>query len=233
MADGLDIAIFGSSLVSSWWNGAATYYRGLVRELHDLGHHVTFHEPIAYERQEHRDIDTSNCIAEFRRCVEELGFVGAMINPDPGADRQTPGMNKEYWFPLYEESVRLQAPLIVHPSISRDPRHWMRPGTLQLGAPPPLSLYIHLPWCLKKCPYCDFNSHEWRATAAPGEAMPESRYLDALRADLEASLPLVWGRPVHSVFIGGGTPSLFSPEAIDRLLADVRARLPLEPDADL
>ena len=116
---------------------------------------------------------------------------------------------------------------------SRDPRHWMRPGTLQLGAPPPLSLYIHLPWCLKKCPYCDFNSHEWSATAASGEAMPEARYLDALRADLEASLPLVWGRPVHSVFIGGGTPSLFSPEAIDRLLADVRARLPLEPDAEI
>jgi len=115
----------------------------------------------------------------------------------------------------------------------RDPRHWMRPGTLQLSALPPLSLYIHLPWCLKKCPYCDFNSHEWSATAAPGESMPEARYLDALRADLEAALPLVWGRPVVSVFIGGGTPSLFSPDAIDRLLADVRARLPLEPDAEI
>jgi putative oxygen-independent coproporphyrinogen III oxidase len=119
------------------------------------------------------------------------------------------------------------------PTIHRDPGHWMRPGTLQLTALPPLSLYIHLPWCLKKCPYCDFNSHEWSATAAPGAAMPEGRYLDALRADLEASLPLVWGRPVHSVFIGGGTPSLFSPEAIDRLLADVRARLPLEADAEI
>ncbi len=116
---------------------------------------------------------------------------------------------------------------------SRDPRHWMRPGTLQLTSLPPLSLYIHLPWCLKKCPYCDFNSHEWSATAAPGDPMPEARYLDALRADLEASLPLVWGRPVVSVFIGGGTPSLFSPEAIDRLLGDVRARLPLEPDAEI
>jgi oxygen-independent coproporphyrinogen-3 oxidase len=115
----------------------------------------------------------------------------------------------------------------------RDPRHWMRPGTLQLTALPPLSLYIHLPWCLKKCPYCDFNSHEWSATAAPGESMPEARYLDALRADLEASLPLVWGRPVVSVFIGGGTPSLFSPEAIDRLLGDVRALLPLEADAEI
>ena len=111
--------------------------------------------------------------------------------------------------------------------------HWMRPGTLMLGAPPPLSLYIHLPWCLKKCPYCDFNSHEWAATAAPGENLPEQRYLDALRADLEASLPLVWGRSVHSVFIGGGTPSLFSPEAIERLLGDVRARVRLEPGAEI
>ncbi len=116
---------------------------------------------------------------------------------------------------------------------ANDVRHWMRPGTLQLQSLPPLSLYIHLPWCLKKCPYCDFNSHEWSATAAEGESMPEQRYLDALRADLEASLPLIWGRTVHSVFIGGGTPSLFSPEAIDRLLADVRARLRLDADAEI
>jgi predicted TIM-barrel fold metal-dependent hydrolase len=71
---------------------------------------------------QHQELDTSNCIDEFRRCVEELGFVGAMVNPDPGANRETPGMNKAYWFPLYEESQRLQAPLIVHPSLSRDPR---------------------------------------------------------------------------------------------------------------
>lgn len=116
---------------------------------------------------------------------------------------------------------------------ANDVRHWMRPGTLQLQSLPPLSLYIHLPWCLKKCPYCDFNSHEWSATAAESEAMPEQRYLDALRADLEASLPLIWGRTVHSVFFGGGTPSLFSPEAIDRLLADVRARLRLDADAEI
>jgi oxygen-independent coproporphyrinogen-3 oxidase len=100
-------------------------------------------------------------------------------------------------------------------------------GTLQLGAPPPLALYVHLPWCLRKCPYCDFNSHE-----SKGE-LPERRYLDALRADLESALPLVWGRRVVSVFIGGGTPSLFSPEGIDRLLADVRARLPLEPGCEV
>jgi putative oxygen-independent coproporphyrinogen III oxidase len=106
---------------------------------------------------------------------------------------------------------------------------YLRPGTLQLGALPPLSLYVHLPWCLKKCPYCDFNSHEWREGGLP----PEARYLDALRADLEASLPLVWGRRIHTIFIGGGTPSLFSPASIDRLLADVRARLPLEPGCEI
>jgi oxygen-independent coproporphyrinogen-3 oxidase len=108
-----------------------------------------------------------------------------------------------------------------------DVLHLMRPGTLQLAALPPLTLYIHLPWCLKKCPYCDFNSH-----AVPGE-LPEAAYLDALRADLDASLPLVWGRTVHSIFLGGGTPSLFSPEGIDRLLSDVRARLRVEPDAEI
>ena len=103
-----------------------------------------------------------------------------------------------------------------------------RPGQLQLSALPPLSLYIHLPWCLRKCPYCDFNSHE-----SAQRDFPEQRYLDALRADLESSLPLVWGRSVHSVFIGGGTPSLFSPEAIDRLLSDVRALLRLEADTEI
>jgi len=97
-------------------------------------------------------------------------------------------------------------------------RHWTRPGTLQLQELPPLSLYIHLPWCLKKCPYCDFNSHEWGATAAPGAAMPELDYVAAVVADLESALPLIWGRTVQTVFIGGGTPSLFSPDAIDRLL---------------
>ena len=111
-------------------------------------------------------------------------------------------------------------------------QHYMRPGTLSLPALPPLSLYVHMPWCLKKCPYCDFNSHEFRAGGA-SDALPEQRYTDALVADLEASLPLVWGRPVHSIFIGGGTPSLFSPQAIDRLLGDIRARLPLTPDCEI
>ena len=113
-----------------------------------------------------------------------------------------------------------------------DIQHYMRPGTLQLQALPPLSLYVHLPWCLKKCPYCDFNSHE--ILRGPGaEEMPEQRYLDALRADLEAALPLVWGRPIHSIFIGGGTPSLFSPRAIDQMLGDIRARLRLTPDCEI
>ena len=110
----------------------------------------------------------------------------------------------------------------------KDIQHYMRPGTLQLAALPPLSLYVHLPWCIKKCPYCDFNSHEM-AGAEP----PEQRYIDALIADLEASLPLIWGRSVHSIFIGGGTPSLFSPAAIDRLLAELRARLRLDADCEI
>ena len=120
-------------------------------------------------------------------------------------------------------------------AIQRDVQHYLRPGLLQLPALPPLALYVHLPWCLKKCPYCDFNSHEIRAAGAsqaePG--FPEQRYLEALCADLESALPLIWGRTIHSIFIGGGTPSLFSPEAIDRLLGDIRARLKLEPDCEI
>jgi putative oxygen-independent coproporphyrinogen III oxidase len=116
---------------------------------------------------------------------------------------------------------------------AKDVQHYLRPGTLQLGALPPLSLYVHLPWCLRKCPYCDFNSHEVVRDASGAGAMPEQRYLDALVADLESALPLVWGRPVHSIFIGGGTPSLFSPKSIDRLVGDIRARLKLEADCEI
>ena len=106
----------------------------------------------------------------------------------------------------------------------------MRPGALTLPALPPLSLYVHLPWCIRKCPYCDFNSHALRdADAGP----PEARYVDALVLDLEASLPFVWGRRVHTVFIGGGTPSLFAPAQIERLIAAIRARLPLEPGCEI
>jgi putative oxygen-independent coproporphyrinogen III oxidase len=132
---------------------------------------------------------------------------------------------------------------------ARELTDYMRPGLLQLQALPPLALYLHLPWCIRKCPYCDFNSHAVRGdeavvrwagadapvpaqVAAPAE-LPEQRYIDALIADLEAALPLVWGRTVHTVFIGGGTPSLFSPAAIDRLLGEVRARLRLEADCEI
>jgi putative oxygen-independent coproporphyrinogen III oxidase len=102
-----------------------------------------------------------------------------------------------------------------------------RPGAVQLKVLPPLALYIHIPWCARKCPYCDFNSHESRG------ALPEEDYVEALFRDLEGLLPKVWGRRVSSVFIGGGTPSLFSPQAIDRLLAGVRARLTVEPHAEI
>ena len=110
----------------------------------------------------------------------------------------------------------------------RELGHYMRAGMLQLAALPPLSLYVHLPWCLKKCPYCDFNSHEMRPTE-----LPEQRYIEALMADLEAALPLVWGRSVQSIFIGGGTPSLFSAQAIEQLLAGIRARLRLVADCEI
>jgi putative oxygen-independent coproporphyrinogen III oxidase len=112
-----------------------------------------------------------------------------------------------------------------------DPVHAMRPGVLQLNALPPLSLYVHLPWCLKKCPYCDFNSHEFRS--GDDAASTQDAYINALFADLEASLPLIWGRSIQTVFLGGGTPSLFDPEAIDRLVSGIRARVRLAPDAEV
>ena len=112
-----------------------------------------------------------------------------------------------------------------------DPLHAMRPGVLQLNSLPPLSLYVHLPWCIKKCPYCDFNSHEFRA--GTDAASTQDTYIDALLADLEASLPLIWGRSIQTVFLGGGTPSLFSPAAIDRLVSGIRARVRLAPQAEV
>jgi oxygen-independent coproporphyrinogen-3 oxidase len=95
-----------------------------------------------------------------------------------------------------------------------------------LTASPPLSLYIHLPWCVKKCPYCDFNSHA-------AQSLPEAAYIDALLADLERALPDIWGRTVHTVFFGGGTPSLFSAEGIDRILTGVRTLTQLSPAAEI
>jgi len=102
-----------------------------------------------------------------------------------------------------------------------------RPGSTSLKTLPPLSLYVHIPWCVRKCPYCDFNSHEVR-----GEA-PEQNYVQALIADLEFALPQIWGRRVYSVFFGGGTPSLFSARSIEELLAAFRARLNLAADAEI
>jgi oxygen-independent coproporphyrinogen-3 oxidase len=100
-------------------------------------------------------------------------------------------------------------------------------GKTILTGLPPLSLYVHVPWCIRKCPYCDFNSHELK------HELPEQEYLAALQADLEQALPLVWGRQVISVFIGGGTPSLLSGQAVDQLLAMLRACLNLLPDAEV
>ena len=101
------------------------------------------------------------------------------------------------------------------------------PGSTLLTSLPPLTVYVHVPWCVRKCPYCDFNSH-----AAPTE-IPEAQYLEALAADLEQALPLVWGRKIIAVFIGGGTPSLLSEKGMDALLAMLRAYLPLLPDAEI
>ncbi len=92
---------------------------------------------------------------------------------------------------------------------------------------PELSLYVHLPWCVRKCPYCDFNSHELKSP------LPEQAYIDALIQDLQSSLPQIWGRPVVSVFIGGGTPSLFSAQGMQRLLSEIRSLVPLIPDAEI
>lgn len=103
----------------------------------------------------------------------------------------------------------------------------MGSGVLQLSSLPPLSLYVHVPWCVRKCPYCDFNSHEMSGD------LPEQDYLAALRADLEQALPLIWGRQVVSIFIGGGTPSLLSSQTLDDMLALFRAYLNVWPDAEV
>ena len=105
--------------------------------------------------------------------------------------------------------------------------NYLKPGLLNLAALPPLSLYVHFPWCVRKCPYCDFNSHE------AGNELPEQMYLNAVRADLEQSLPMIWGRKIVSIFIGGGTPSLMSGVGLDQLMSDIRSLLPLEPNAEI
>src|SRR4051812_49417665 len=103
----------------------------------------------------------------------------------------------------------------------------MRPGDIRLETLPPLSLYVHMPWCVRKCPYCDFNSHEKKGD------LPEDAYCSALIADLEHALPWIWGRRVYSIFFGGGTPSLFAARSIDRLLSAFRARIPIAADAEI
>ncbi len=120
------------------------------------------------------------------------------------------------------------APAGVAPAV--DVENYLRPGTLTLPSLPPLSLYVHFPWCVRKCPYCDFNSHEPDGGVP---AIPEAEYLRALRADLESALPLIWGRRIISVFIGGGTPSLLSGAAVESMLSDIRALLPLEADCEI
>jgi oxygen-independent coproporphyrinogen-3 oxidase len=102
-----------------------------------------------------------------------------------------------------------------------------------LSSLPPLSLYVHIPWCIKKCPYCDFNSHQIKDGDSAGPGFNEKRYLDALKLDLQSALPKVWGRRIHTIFIGGGTPSLLSPAGLDQLLSDIRALLPVNADAEI
>jgi putative oxygen-independent coproporphyrinogen III oxidase len=103
----------------------------------------------------------------------------------------------------------------------------LKSQAVNFRALPPLSLYIHIPWCVRKCPYCDFNSHEARG------AFPEKEYVAALIRDLELALPLIWGRKVYTVFFGGGTPSLLSGESIAEVMRQVRMLLPLDINAEI
>ncbi|MBI5918775.1 MAG: oxygen-independent coproporphyrinogen III oxidase-like protein [Nitrosomonadales bacterium] len=111
----------------------------------------------------------------------------------------------------------------------------LKSHAVNFKAPPPLALYVHVPWCVRKCPYCDFNSHEIKPvlSLSKGGGLPEDVYVDALLRDLELALPLIWGRRVYSVFIGGGTPSLLSGAALARLLTGVRMLLPLDVNAEI
>ncbi|MEO7727418.1 MAG: radical SAM family heme chaperone HemW [Burkholderiales bacterium] len=121
--------------------------------------------------------------------------------------------------------MRREAPVTGLSGVSASP---LKPhASPHFKALPPLSLYVHIPWCVRKCPYCDFNSHEARGP------IPESSYVEALIADLEAALPLIWGRKVYTIFFGGGTPSVFSGASIERILDAVRARVALSVEAEI
>ena len=124
--------------------------------------------------------------------------------------------------PFFERPAQLKVGVVAS-----SPSKRVTPHLLRLRSLPPLSLYIHIPWCVRKCPYCDFNSHEARGT------LPWREYVDALIADLDQTLPRVWGRRLGTVFFGGGTPSMLPAEGVDTLLAAVRARMPLAPDAEV
>ena len=125
-------------------------------------------------------------------------------------------------------STRRIIPLVPVAPTASAVRAQPLPERAQLEAPPPLALYVHFPWCVRKCPYCDFNSHTPR-----DQGIPEQAWLDAVLADLQHALPQVWGRRVHSVFIGGGTPSLMSARTLDALLTGIRMLLPLDPLAEI
>ena len=124
-------------------------------------------------------------------------------------------INAEASFNAPSKPININSPILGEATLSG------------LKTPPPLSLYIHIPWCVKKCPYCDFNSHESRTE------IPEKRYVAALIADLEQSVPRVYGRKIQSVFFGGGTPSLFSADSIDEILSAVRMLTPLDYGAEI
>ena len=124
-------------------------------------------------------------------------------------------INAEASFNAPSKPININSPILGEATLSG------------LKTPPPLSLYIHIPWCVKKCPYCDFNSHESRTE------IPEKRYVAALIADLEQSVPRVYGRKIQSVFFGGGTPSLFSADSINEILSAVRMLTPLDYGAEI
>jgi oxygen-independent coproporphyrinogen-3 oxidase len=137
----------------------------------------------------------------------------------------------------FDRAARVRFCWLGLPAMSQPMLSTLAQAPARLAALPPLALYVHVPWCVRKCPYCDFNSHELRGDGtAIGPALDaalEARYVDALAADLEHALPKVWGRKVHSVFFGGGTPSLLSAPALDAILSAIRARLPLQPEAEI